>query len=67
MSRPSKQIVLRDDDLNFFTDPVLLEKAYGLLFERQIPIKFSTNLVEQRAEYDSGCFPNFDSSHRQSN
>jgi len=42
MSRPRKQIVLRDDDLNFFTDPVQLEKAYGFLFERQIPVKFST-------------------------
>lgn len=35
------KFVIRDDDLNFFTKPVLIEEWYGDLFKRNIPVGFS--------------------------
>lgn len=36
-----KYVIIRDDDINYFTKPELLAKLYNPLFEEKIPVNFS--------------------------
>jgi peptidoglycan/xylan/chitin deacetylase (PgdA/CDA1 family) len=37
-----KYVLIRDDDLNFFSQYQQVEQVYGFMFEREIPLNFST-------------------------
>ena len=41
-SKSMKYILIRDDDLNFFTPFEELKTVYGFMFEQGIPVNFST-------------------------
>lgn len=52
-----RQVLLRDDDVNFFTKPEVLEEVYGFVIESGIPINFSViPAVSAAAKTDSPLF-----------
>lgn len=40
MKQPKERVILRDDDLSYFSNPAEIEKLYGSLWER-VPISFA--------------------------
>lgn len=52
-----RYVLIRDDDVNFFTKPEVLEDVYGFILERGIPINFSViPAVNTAAKTDSPFF-----------
>ena len=50
-----KYILIRDDDVNFFTRPEMLEDVYGFIFENDIPINFSVIPAVNSAAKTESC------------
>ena len=50
-----KYILIRDDDVNFFTSPDVLEEVYGFIFENDIPINFSVIPAVNTAAKTESC------------
>ena len=50
-----KYILIRDDDVNFFTRPAMLEQVYGFIFENDIPINFSVIPAVNSAAKTESC------------
>ncbi len=51
-----KYILIRDDDVNFFTRPEMLEEVYGFIFENDIPINFSVIPAVNSAAKTESCY-----------
>ncbi len=50
-----KYILIRDDDVNFFTCRDMLEEVYGFIFENDIPINFSVIPAVNSAAKTESC------------
>jgi hypothetical protein len=50
-----KYILIRDDDVNFFTSPDVLKEVYGFIFENDIPINFSVIPAVNTAAKTESC------------
>jgi hypothetical protein len=50
-----KYILIRDDDVNFFTGTDVLEEVYGFIFENDIPINFSIIPAVNSAAKTESC------------
>ncbi|MPM87214.1 hypothetical protein SDC9_134308 [bioreactor metagenome] len=59
MNTESKFLLIRDDDVNFFTSPVMLEEVYGFLRTERLPVNFSVipavNAAAQTYSADFGA------------